>query len=56
MQAMTMFMPVFIVFICWNFPVGVQLYWLMSNGVGAAQQYLISKNPKHKKGKGGAHK
>jgi len=45
-QMMTMFMPVFLVFICWNFPVGVQLYWLMSNAVGAAQQYYISKRPK----------
>jgi YidC/Oxa1 family membrane protein insertase len=47
-QMMTMFMPIFIVFICWNFPVGVQLYWLVSNFVGAVQQYYILKAPKHR--------
>jgi YidC/Oxa1 family membrane protein insertase len=45
-QMMTMFMPAFIVFICWNFPAGVQLYWLVSNAVGATQQYLIMRKPK----------
>ena len=44
-QAMTLFMPVFIVFICWNFPAGVQLYWLVSNVVGAVQQYFIMRRP-----------
>ena len=42
-QMMTMFMPVFITFISWNFPAGVQLYWLISNLVGAIQQYLITR-------------
>jgi YidC/Oxa1 family membrane protein insertase len=45
-QMMSMFMPIFIVFICWNFPTGVQIYWLVSNVVGAAQQYYILKRPK----------
>jgi YidC/Oxa1 family membrane protein insertase len=45
-QMMTLFMPVFIVFICWNFPVGVQLYWLVSNLVGAVQQFYILRKPK----------
>ncbi|MBU0672063.1 MAG: YidC/Oxa1 family membrane protein insertase [Candidatus Margulisbacteria bacterium] len=49
-QIMTMFMPVFITFICWNFPAGVQLYWLVSNAVGALQQYYIMKKP-HKRPK-----
>ncbi|PIS31630.1 hypothetical protein COT42_00750 [Candidatus Saganbacteria bacterium CG08_land_8_20_14_0_20_45_16] len=40
-QMMTLFMPVFLVFICWNFPAGVQLYWLVSNAVAALQQYFI---------------
>lgn len=49
-QMMTMFMPLFITFICWNFPAGVQLYWLVANGVGAAQQYYIMRQkPAHKK-------
>jgi YidC/Oxa1 family membrane protein insertase len=43
MQMMIMIMPMFIVFISWNFPVGVQLYWLVSNAMGAAQQYYITK-------------
>ena len=55
-QAMTMFMPVFITFICWNFPAGVQLYWLVSNLVGAAQQYFIMKRPKRAKRNRGVSK
>jgi YidC/Oxa1 family membrane protein insertase len=50
-QMMSMFMPVFIVFICWNFPTGVQLYWLVSNVVGAAQQYYILNKPKKARSK-----
>ncbi|OGB88206.1 hypothetical protein A3H38_00465 [candidate division WOR-1 bacterium RIFCSPLOWO2_02_FULL_46_20] len=53
-QMMTMFMPLFIVFICWSFPVGVQLYWLVSNVAGALQQYYIMKKPSLNKGKKGA--
>lgn len=44
-QMMALFMPVFITFICWNFPAGVQLYWLVSNGVGALQQFYIMRKP-----------
>lgn len=55
-QMMTMFMPFFITFICWNFPAGVQLYWLVSNAVGAVQQYLIVKRPKRALRKKGAGK
>ncbi|MFH1361759.1 MAG: YidC/Oxa1 family membrane protein insertase [bacterium] len=40
-KTMAMIMPVFLVFICWNFPAGVQLYWLVSNAVAAMQQYYI---------------
>ena len=50
-QMMTMFMPLFITFICWNFPVGVQLYWLVSNAVAALQQYYITKKTKQHKHK-----
>jgi YidC/Oxa1 family membrane protein insertase len=53
-QLMGMFMPVFITFICWNFPAGVQLYWLVSNAVGALQQYLIMRSPKRRARKKGA--
>lgn len=55
-QMMTMFMPVFITFICWNFPAGVQLYWLVSNAVGALQQFYIMKRPKRQPRKKGAGK
>lgn len=41
MPAMTLFMPIFITFICLAFPSGVQLYWLISNIMGAVQQYYI---------------
>lgn len=53
-QLMGLFMPVFITFICWNFPAGVQLYWLVSNAVGALQQYLIMRAPKRRARKKGA--
>ena len=53
-QLMGMIMPVFITFICWNFPAGVQLYWLVSNTVGALQQYLIMRGPKRRARKKGA--
>jgi YidC/Oxa1 family membrane protein insertase len=55
-QMMTMFMPIFITFICWNFPVGVQLYWLVSNLVAAIQQFYIAKKPVKKKSKKGGAK
>lgn len=55
-QMMTMFMPIFITFICWNFPAGVQLYWLVSNAVGAVQQYFIMRKPKRALRKRGAAK
>lgn len=50
-QAMAMFMPLFLIFICWNFPAGVQLYWFVSNSVAAVQQFYIMKKPhrRHKK-------
>ncbi len=44
-QAMAMFMPLFLVFICWNFPAGVQIYWLVSNSMAAVQQFYIQKKP-----------
>lgn len=50
-QMMTMFMPIFITFICWNFPVGVQLYWLVSNAVAAIQQYYITRKTSKPKAK-----
>jgi YidC/Oxa1 family membrane protein insertase len=50
MQIMTLFMPVFIAFISINFPAGVQLYWLVSNLMGAVQQYFIMrKQPRRPK-------
>jgi YidC/Oxa1 family membrane protein insertase len=49
-QLMTTMMPILLVFICWSFPAGVQIYWLVSNIMGAAQQVYILKKPA-KKGK-----
>ena len=48
-QMMTWLMPIFITFISVNFPAGVQLYWLVSNLIGTAQQYYIMKKPKRSK-------
>lgn len=50
-QMMTWMMPAFIVFISWNFPAGVQIYWVVSNLIGAAQQYYIMLKPRKKRGK-----
>jgi YidC/Oxa1 family membrane protein insertase len=42
-QAMLWFMPIFITFISYNFAAGVQLYWVISNLMGWAQQtYIMS--------------
>lgn len=44
-QAMMMnwMMPLFLVFISLSFPAGVQIYWLVSNVMGAVQQYYVMK-------------
>ncbi|MFH1542012.1 MAG: YidC/Oxa1 family membrane protein insertase [bacterium] len=44
MQMMTTIMPLFIAFISIRFPAGVQIYWLVSNLMGAVQQHYIMKN------------
>ena len=49
-QAMLWMMPIFITFVSARFPAGVQLYWVVSNLMGWAQQaYIMSKIPKAKK-------
>ena len=40
-QAMLIFMPIFIAFISYNFAAGVQIYWIVSNLMGWAQQSYI---------------
>ncbi|MBI5399697.1 YidC/Oxa1 family membrane protein insertase [Candidatus Saganbacteria bacterium] len=45
-QMMNMMMPVLLTFICWSFPAGVQIYWLISNIMAAVQQYYIMAKPK----------
>lgn len=52
-QIMNWFMPIFIVFISFAFPTGVQIYWLISNLMGAGQQYYIMQRTPRKKIKGG---
>ena len=51
-QFMNLFMPVFIVFISIPFPAGVQIYWIVSNLMGAVQQHYIihGKGPKKRRG------
>lgn len=50
-QIINTIMPVFIVFISLPFPAGVQIYWIISNLMGAGQQYYIThvKPPKNSK-------
>jgi len=43
MQMMTYMMPAFLTFICLRFPTGVQIYWMVSNLMAAAQQTYIQK-------------
>ena len=43
MAGMNIFMPLFIAFISISFPSGVQLYWVVSNLLGIAQQVYIAK-------------
>jgi YidC/Oxa1 family membrane protein insertase len=52
-QLMNVIMPIFIVFLSIAFPAGVQIYWVVSNLMGAAQQYYImfGKKPKEKRRK-----
>ncbi len=40
---MMMFMPIFMLFICANLPTGVLLYWVTSNLLTAAQQFVLSR-------------
>jgi len=49
-QAMLWFMPIFITFISYNFAAGVQLYWVISNLMGWAQQTYIMSQKIPKKG------
>ena len=49
-QMMMYFMPIFIVFISYNFAAGVQLYWVISNMMGWLQQsYIMTKKVKRGK-------
>lgn len=43
-QMMILIMPFFIAFISISFPAGVQIYWVISNLMGWAQQAYIMKN------------
>lgn len=41
-STMQLIMPVFTLFIGWTFPSGLALYWTVSTGFSAVQQYFIS--------------
>ena len=45
-RQMMMIMPVVFTFMFFNFPSGLVLYWLVSNLLGIAQQYLMLRTPK----------
>jgi YidC/Oxa1 family membrane protein insertase len=56
-QILNWFMPVFITFISIPFPAGVQIYWVVSNGMGAIQQgYIMKVGAKKRKKERGANK
>jgi YidC/Oxa1 family membrane protein insertase len=44
-RQMMMIMPVVFTFMFLNFPSGLVLYWLVSNMLGIAQQYVILRGP-----------
>jgi YidC/Oxa1 family membrane protein insertase len=41
MKSMTYTMPLMIMFISFRMPAGLQLYWLVSSGISALQQFLL---------------
>ena len=43
-KQMAYFMPLFTVFIAWNLPAGLSLYWVVTTLAGILQQYLVIKN------------
>jgi len=43
-QKMMMFMPLVFLFIFWSSPAGLVLYWLTSNVVSIAQQWILNRN------------
>ena len=43
-QNMMLIMPVMFTYICSSFPVGIVIYWTISNVFGIAQQYYINKS------------
>jgi YidC/Oxa1 family membrane protein insertase len=45
-RQMMMIMPIVFTFMFFNFPSGLVLYWLTSNLLGIAQQYVMLKSPK----------
>jgi YidC/Oxa1 family membrane protein insertase len=45
-RQMMMIMPLFMTYMFFNFPSGLVLYWLVSNLLGIAQQYLVLRSPK----------
>jgi len=49
-QMMLYFMPIFIAFISYNFAAGVQIYWIVSNMMGWAQQaYIMTQKVKSRR-------
>lgn len=43
MKSMNTFMPLMTAFICFTFPVGIGIYWIVGNVVRAVQQVIINK-------------
>ena len=45
-KQMLYFMPILTVFIAWNFPAGLPLYWIVITVLGLAQEYYLLKKVK----------
>jgi YidC/Oxa1 family membrane protein insertase len=42
MKTMQLIMPIMILYFGWNFPAGLVLYWIVSSGFQAIQQYFVT--------------
>ena len=47
MKSMNIFMPLFTAFICFTFPFGIGIYWIISSLVRTVQQLIINRHLNH---------
>ena len=43
MKSMNMIMPLFTAFICFTFPVGIGIYWIIGAVIRSVQQLIINR-------------